>query len=215
MERKTSSLSRTTIAIIVIVLFHAVGLAGFLIPAVQPLFLQIVPFHLLLMLGVMGYSYGRPDVKLIAFALLVYIVGYTAEWIGVHKGWLFGDYAYGETLGFKLSGIPLTMGINWLLLIYGAGVTMQYTGIRWVPLRILIGALLLVGLDVLIEPVARRFDYWQWHTPDVPLGNYAGWFIVSIISLFFFELFSFKKLSLAGPVLLLVQTVFFALLLLA
>ncbi|GAB2705025.1 hypothetical protein GCM10027037_33370 [Mucilaginibacter koreensis] len=215
MEGKKNSLSHTTVAIIVIVLFHAVGLAGFLIPATRPLFLQIVPFHLLLMLLVIIYSYGRVDARFIGFILVVYIIGYTAEWIGVHKGWLFGEYNYGKTLGFSISGIPLTMGINWLLLIYGAGVTMQYSGIKAAILRVLIAALLLVGLDVMIEPTAQRFDYWQWGGGNVPLGNYGGWFIVSILSLSVFELFKFKKQSLAGPVLLLVQAVFFALLLLA
>lgn len=215
MERTKNSLSRTSVAIIVIILFHAVGLIGFFIPAARPLFLQIVPFHLLLMLLVLLYSYGKPDARVVGFALLSYLLGFISEWIGVHRHLIFGDYAYGATLGFKLDEIPVTMGINWFLLIYATGVLMQRLPVNSLALRVLLGAALLVVLDVLIEPVAQRFDYWHWANGMVPLSNYMGWFGVSIASLLLFEAFRFKQQSWAGPVLLAVQFLFFALLQLA
>ncbi|WP_462266567.1 carotenoid biosynthesis protein [Mucilaginibacter sp.] len=211
MEGTQNRLSRTTVAIIIIVIFHAVGLIGFFIGAVRPLFLQIVSFHLLLMLGVIIYSYPGPYFKFFSFALLIYLTGYAAEWIGVHKAWIFGDYYYGRTLGIQVYDIPLTMGINWFLLIYAAGVTMQRSNIKWLLVRVVSGALLLVLLDVLIEPVAQRFDYWHWSAAGVPFKNYVGWFAISVLSLLLFEVFKFKRQSLAGPVLLVVQYLFFAL----
>jgi putative membrane protein len=94
------------------------------------------------------------------FTGMIFIIGFAAEWVGVHKAWLFGSYYYGETLGTKVDGIPLTIGVIWFLLIYSTGVLMQYSRIKYVLIRVIVGAGILVGLDKLIEPIAVRFDYW-------------------------------------------------------
>jgi putative membrane protein len=196
----------------IIILFHVVGFVGLILPALRPLFLQIVPFHLLLMLLVIFFSHNLIDEKYLSFILIIYVLGFTAEWIGVHKGWLFGNYSYGKTLGTMLFDIPLTIGVNWFLLIYAVGVTMKLSRIRSQWARIILGALMLVWLDLLIEPVAIRFDYWHWANNVIPFKNYVGWFVVSGLMLWVFEQFKFRKQSWVAPLLLLVQFVFFGIL---
>lgn len=212
MERPKDLSISPRIAIIIIILFHVVGLVGLSLPATRVLFLSIVPFHLLLMLVVITLSHHKLNSRFGIFALIVFWLGFIAEWIGVHRGWLFGNYAYDETLGLKLAQIPLMIGVNWFLLIYAVGVTMQRSRLRSAFFRIIAGAGLLVLLDVLIEPVAIRFNYWHWGSGDIPLKNYVCWFLVSAAMLYIFELFSFKKQSIAAPVLLITEFVFFGLL---
>ena len=185
------------------------GLIGFAVPAMHPLFLKLVPWHILLMLVVIVCSHRLMESKFISFALLIFASSIILEWIGVHKNWIFGDYSYGTTLGFKLDAIPIIIGVNWFLLIYSAGVLMQRTRIRSIFFRVIIGAAILVLLDLIIEPVAQHFDYWHWLNNMVPLKNYLSWFLVSAVLLFVFEKFGFKKQGLVAPVLLLVQFVFF------
>lgn len=197
---------------VIIVLFHTVGLIGLMIPATQALFLKIVPFHLLLMLLVVFFNHKYIDERFVGFVGLIYVSGFIAEWIGVHKGWLFGDYVYGKTLGTNVLDIPLTIGINWFLLIYSAGVTMQRLRIKSSWARIILGALVLVLLDMQIESVAIRFDYWHWADSIVPIKNYVCWFLVSGVMLWGFEQFKFRKQSWVGPILLAVQFVFFGVL---
>ncbi|RWY49476.1 carotenoid biosynthesis protein [Mucilaginibacter gilvus] len=212
MERpKDLSITPRT-AIIIIVLFHFVGLVGLLVPASLPLFLQLVPWHLLLMLLVIVLAHKNFDGKFVGFIALVFVSGIILEWIGVHKKWVFGDYAYGEVLGFKIFDIPLTIGINWFLLIYAAGVTMQRSRLMSIIPRVIVGALLLVLLDLLIEPVAIQFNYWHWTDNIIPFKNYYCWFLVSAAMLFVFEKFGFKKQSIAAPVLLATEFVFFGVL---
>jgi putative membrane protein len=199
--------NRVTIAIIV--LFHIVGLIGFLIPSLTPLFLKLVPWHLLLMTAIIIYSHNRPDGRLLLFVLLIAVIGFAAEFIGVHTGWLFGNYSYGETLGIKLFDIPLMIGINWFLLIYAAGVLMQRSRVKSTTIRIGTGALILVFLDLLIEPVAIHFNYWHWASRGIPDKNYICWFLLSALMLFVFELFRFKWQSKVAPALLAMQFVFF------
>ncbi|MDT3404188.1 carotenoid biosynthesis protein [Mucilaginibacter terrae] len=208
-------LKNTRIPIIIIILFHVVGLVGFLVPPLTPYFLKLVPFHLLLMLAVVLINHYRPDEKFWLFALLIFAGGYTAEWIGVHKHWIFGDYTYGKTLGVKVADIPLMIGVNWLMLVYATGVLMQRSRLKSTIARIITGAIVLVALDLLIEPVAIKFDYWSWTNGHPPLKNYVGWFGVSALFLSVFELFKFKPQTIVAPVLLIVQFVFFGVLQLA
>lgn len=207
MERKKSLTGKA--AVTLIVLFHAVGLTGFLMPGLRPLFVKLVPYHLLLMLVVILYSYGRVSLRITGFLASVWLVGFCCEYIGVHTGWLFGRYKYGDTLGLQIAGIPLIIGINWFLLIFSTGAFMQRTKFRQPAMRIVAGAAVLTLLDILIEPVAAKLDYWHWDNSIVPLKNYVCWFLISVIMLWVFELFRFRRLNYAGPVLLLVQFIFF------
>lgn len=201
---------RTAAAIKMIVIFHLIGLAGLLLTATRPLFLQLVPYHLLLMTLVLFFTHQPFNKKFTSFFLLIFIVGFTVEWIGVHTGKLFGSYNYGPTLGLQLDGIPVIMGVNWFLLIYSVGVSLQYLSIKAIWLRILIGAIILVLLDLLIEPVAIRLNYWHWVDNTIPFTNYSCWFIISAVLLLVFELLRFKKQSIVAVILLASQFIFFA-----
>ena len=205
-------LSANRQAVSTILIFHAVGLVGLILPFTRPIFLNIVPFHLLLMLAVLVLNHKPIDGRFISFFFIVFILGLVAEWIGIHTHFLFGDYSYGGTLGVKLSGVPLIIGCNWLMLIYSTGVLMQRSRLKNFLIRSLIGALILVLLDVLIEPVAIHFDYWHWANSIIPLKNYICWFGVSFLMLLLFEAFRFRQQSVVATVFLLTQFVFFGLL---
>lgn len=191
-------------------LFHLVGLAGLYFLFTKPFFLPLVPFHLWLMGLIVLFNHDRLDSKFFWFAGTIILAGWLIEYAGVHTGYLFGDYIYGQTLGFSIGGVPIIMGINWFVLIYATGISMRKLKIRSPFLRVLFGALLLVILDLLIEPVAVRLDYWQWTYSGLQLQNYACWFVVSAIFLFVFERFKFAQQSMVAPSILICQFIFFA-----
>jgi putative membrane protein len=205
-------INRSRIGVITIALFHAVGLMGFLVTAIRPVFLAIVPYHLLLMTVVITYTHKTLNGQLFRFLAVVVVAGFLFEWLGVHTGLLFGSYAYGTTLGGKLNGVPVIIGFNWFLLIYSTGTLMQRSNFKSPLLRVVCGALLLVGLDLIIEPVAVQFNYWRWAGNHVPLKNYVCWFIISALLLLAFEKFNFKKQGDAGTALLVSQFLFFEIL---
>ncbi len=205
----TPDAERQRNATFVIVLFHLVGLMGFIVLALSVLFLKILPWHLLLMTGIIIYNHKQPNVKLMLFTLSIFTLGFCAEYIGVHTGYLFGNYTYGQTLGKKLLDIPLLIGINWFLLIYSTGVLMQRSRIKNIFVRVLSGALLLVLLDFFIEPIAIHFDYWHWTNNIIPLKNYLCWFLISAGMLIIFEKLRFEKQNKAPVALLMMQFLFF------
>ncbi|MGB4400791.1 MAG: carotenoid biosynthesis protein [Daejeonella sp.] len=200
--------NKTNICSLIVILFHCVGLYGFLNPELNDFFIKLVPFHLLLMLSLMivsGYD-GTRDILL--FALMVYAAGFLVEVAGVNTGLIFGSYTYGSTLGLKLWQTPLMIGVNWLILVYTTGVLLQPIKINKYALAAL-GAAVLVSTDFLIEPVAIKYDYWSWQGGVIPMQNYIGWFIVAFIMFLFFNRMNFRKQNPAAIVLFVTQLVFF------
>jgi len=201
---------RKNIAVSIIVAFHVIGAIGLHLKGAQSVFLQLVPFHLLLMAIVVICAHRHTHKNITQFVALVVASGFLVEWIGVNTGWLFGDYAYGPTLGPKLGGVPLIIGVNWFLLIYSAGVFMQRSKIKNRNARIVAGAVILTALDVLIEPTAIKFNYWRWLEPGIPDSNYICWFLFSALFLFVFDRLRFSRQSVVAEVFLLMQFLFFA-----
>lgn len=82
-------------------------------------------------------------------------------------------------------GVPLAIGFAWLILFAYVKQMLQQMGIR-TPWVILCGALWMVALDLLIDPLASGpLGYWIWEVKGwfcgVPLVNFLGWFGVSLI----------------------------------
>jgi len=203
--------TKANICSLIIIVFHLVGLYGFLNPALHDLFIKLVPSHLLLMLLLLIISGFDGSKNMVLFALSVYTAGFLVEVAGVNTGLIFGSYTYGSTLGIKLWNTPLLIGVNWLLLVYSTGVFLRgYNLNRWV--LAFLGAILLVGTDFLIEPVAVRYNYWSWSGGIIPLQNYIGWFFVSFMMFILFNSFQFRKRNTAANVLFVAQICFFIIL---
>jgi putative membrane protein len=202
-------ISLTGICAFLVVLFFSVGFVGFTQPAYSNQFKQLVPFHLLLMFVLMVISHEDRNKAFFTFLLVTFVAGFLVEFVGVKTGLIFGNYNYGTTLGYKLADIPVLIGVNWILVIYSAGVFMMMFEIKNVIIRSLIGAFLITALDFFIEPVAIKYDYWSWAGLNVPFQNYVGWFIFSFALLRLFFHLKFRKNNFAAIVLFIVQFVFF------
>jgi putative membrane protein len=152
--------------------------------------------------------------RMYAICLLVIgISGYLVELLGIFTGFVFGSYAYGAGLGIKLAGVPLMIGVNWALLIFATGALVHRINLAlWI--KAALGATLMVGYDLLLEPVAMRFDFWSWEGNQVPLQNYIAWWVISFV-MHLGVLSRVKNLQnkLALPVII-IQALFFLLLIL-
>lgn len=202
-------ISHASVYSFLIVLFHAVGLTGFLIPGTINFFIKLVPFHLLLMVFLLIMSQQDRGKGFWLFIAITYVSGFIVEMIGTNTGAIFGRYTYGDTLGIKAAATPLLIGVNWIILVYSVGTTLSNLG-KWNPLiNSIIGALIMVLLDIIIEPVAIYFDYWQWHEHRIPLQNYVAWFIFSFLLLNVFYAANFEKRNRAAMFMIITQYIFF------
>ena len=126
---------------------------------------------------------------LIAAAVLV--AGYVVELIGVHTGWLFGDYTYGTGLGFKAFGVPLAIGLAWFIVTLSAWHIVGFGKRRGIVSFLLAGGLV-VMFDLLLEQFAIVYGLWSWQGGDVPLYNYLCWFGISLVFFGLYQRFTRK-----------------------
>jgi putative membrane protein len=176
-------------------------------------FLLLTPFNLLLSLILMMWNHQNWTVHTFVFLILAYVVGFGAELFGVQTGILFGEYEYGPVLGYKIWGTPLMIGVNWILVAYTAGATInQFMGKSPWWLRALAGSSLLVLLDWFIEPVAMAYNFWSWEGDIVPLQNYFGWFLVALPLQAYFAYFQGNATNKVAVLLLILQFAFFIIL---
>ena len=174
-------------------------------------FVYLTAPHLLLSAALLLSAHRpRGSARVWLWVVLCAVIGWGAEYVGVHGGWLFGSYLYGDVLGPKLWAIPLVIGINWVLVVYAVCATLTSVAPHWPRwAKAGVAAIALVALDFLIEPVAIELDFWTWSDGVPPLRNYVGWLGVGLVqaSLFYLVLpFTENRLA---PVLLLLQVAFF------
>ncbi|WP_276498457.1 carotenoid biosynthesis protein [Pontibacter litorisediminis] len=196
------------LAVAVLVIFHAVGFWGLQFSGRPEYFQNLTPMNLLLTNALLFAFHKRWRKSFVLFALLVFAVGFFSEVIGIHTGLLFGNYAYGAALGLKVWEVPLLIGLNWLMLVYSTGHISEYTSLpRWG--KAILGTLLMLLLDFFIEPVAMRFDFWDWQGGQIPMSNYLGWFVVALGLQVYFQWASIYKRNPLAPYVYLVQLLFF------
>lgn len=206
----TTKYTRENISIAIIWLFHLSGIIGILYGNSE-WFISATPLNLslnfaLLLINCKGHKWFFPMV------VLGFLTGMITEILGVQWGWIFGDYQYGEALGYKIFGVPLLIGINWsLLTIITAAIAQQFY--QNIFMRIIIGVGLMIFLDLLIEPIAPELDFWVFDGGEAPLQNYIGW---AAVAFFLQAVFHYFKISIVGwfpHQLYLLQIIFFTLLL--
>jgi len=176
---------KTHIGIFLIWLLHISGLLGILFGQAA-WFVPKTPLNLMLMALLFIWIFPLNTIRKTVLFVFICVAGVSAEWIGVHTGWLFGSYDYGENLGSKLDGIPYLIGINWALLSFCSGCVSRNLPLpSWA--RILFGALLLVVLDFFMEGVAPSLDFWTFEGGLPTLWNYVCWFVLAILFLWGYE----------------------------
>ena len=96
--------------IIFVAVIHLAGIIG--IRLLPEIFLKTSFVSIIIPLAL--YLYRIKPIKIEWIIIfLVYLITFFSEWIGVNYGWLFGSYEYGDSLGFKIDGVPIIMGANW------------------------------------------------------------------------------------------------------
>ncbi len=123
-----------------------------------------------------------------ALVLVIMAGGFAVEVLGVHTGVPFGSYAYADSLGPRLFTVPLLLGAAWTMLAWPAAVVARRLAASYLG-RVGIGAWALASWDLFLDPQMVADGHWTWsstapHLPGVdtvPLTNYAGWLLVSLV----------------------------------
>jgi uncharacterized membrane protein len=155
--------------------------------------------------------------RTLCFTLLAYSIAFLSEYSSTRNGFPYGFYSYIDTtrdqelwiinvpfmdsLSYSfLSYVSLTMSLFFWSTLSGKGRDIQIVEDKklfrsWRV--ILTGATLFMLMDVIIDPVAFRGDRWflgkiytyqeEGEYFNIPLTNFAGWFIVGTAILYSFS----------------------------
>ena len=133
----------------------------------------------------------RPALALLAGG---WVIAFLAEWASTAGyGVPFGVYHYrlaGLARDWLVAGIPVFDSLSFTWLAYSTYTVLGGIGARG-PRRLVLGALMMVGLDLVVDPVALRGAHWFLGSIySYPRGagawfgvtwlNYVGWFVVGL-----------------------------------
>jgi uncharacterized membrane protein len=194
------------------VIFYAVGIAGLLFPFSFPLFVKLIPLALLL--SFTGLAVFHPDktvIKPLVIFLIIFILGFIFEAIGVNTGLIFGEYKYGDSLGPKIFLTPVIIGLNWLFLVYTTASVFEKFNMH--PfLKIVFASLAMLLYDLVLEQLAPIIDMWYWIDDIVPLKNYFAWFVIAFLFHSLLKVAQIKIQNKLALLILLCQFLFFLIL---
>jgi putative membrane protein len=189
--------------------------------------------------------------RTMSFTVAGYLIAFASEWLSINTGFPYGWYYYIDTTKAKelwIAGVPFFDSLSYVFLAYCSYatalfilsplkswrwnvVTLETRRIRRSISALILGAFLQTFLDIVIDPVALQGRRWflgqiygyreQGIHFGVPLSNYWGWLLTSIILVGAFQLIDARRLddvpkgvcnlpfrSLLGPVLYLSVLVF-------
>lgn len=189
-----------------LILVYVSGSIGFV---VNPKFFSpFTPYTLLFTCFVFLIHQPISEKKYISAFFSIAILGYVIELIGINTGLLFGNYSYGNGLGLKLLDVPLIISINWAMLICAGIVTIsKFFKNKFIIISVT--ALVVTFIDLIIEQVAHKLDFWQFEGGLPGLHNYLGWIGVVYFTSYIFYPAIIKGNFKVSLLVLILQIIFF------
>jgi putative membrane protein len=159
------------------------------------------------------------------FTLCGYLIAFGSEWLSINTGFPYGWYYYIDATSSRelwVAGVPFFDSLSYVFLAYCSYstalfilaplkawrwnlATLETRRLRRSGAALLLGALLQTGLDVVIDPVALQGHRWflgqiygyREHGIHfgVPLSNYGGWLLTSLILIAAFQLLDARRLE--------------------
>ena len=201
--------STSKVSVFAIWLFHVCGMIG-ISYGNKDLFLSFTPVNLIISFFLLFVNQIQITQREILSVFTIFLIGMICEILGVNYGYIFGDYVYLDNLGTKVFGVPILIGINWIILTFITGSISSYIFKKNLKFSILSGAIFMILLDLIIEPVAPLLGFWIFDLPSVPLQNYVGWFLIGLATQFVYQKFVVNKEIPFSTNLLLANIVFFS-----
>jgi uncharacterized membrane protein len=162
--------------------------------------------------------------RTLTFTLAGYSIAFCSEWLSINTGFPYGWYYYIDTTSSSelwVAGVPFFDSLSYVFLAYCSYstalfilsplkawrwniATLETRRIRRSFSALLLGAFLQTCLDIVIDPVALQGRRWflgqiyGYREPGihfgVPLSNYAGWLLTSLLLIAAFQLIDSRRL---------------------
>ncbi|SFR59424.1 putative membrane protein [Halogeometricum rufum] len=138
-----------------------------------------------LLVGVLPHTTRRAATGVGLLALYAYAI----EYVGVHTGVPYGEFAYGVDLGPTVAGVPLGLPVFFVPLVMNAYLLcLLLLGDRAENAAVRLGSVVaaVLAMDVVLDPGAVALGFWEYYPPGafygVPLSNYVGWVLSATVA---------------------------------
>ncbi|MFG1923899.1 carotenoid biosynthesis protein [Cryptosporangium sp. NPDC048952] len=113
--------------------------------------------------------------------------GLVVEALGTATGFPFGAYAYADSLGSKLLGVPWVIPLAWTMMAWPAWLVAGRLASGWA--RVAVSGWALASWDLFLDPQMVDAGHWTWSSPGaglpgvpgIPISNYVGWVLVAVV----------------------------------
>ena len=192
LDKSKHKINISVASILVIWLFVISALIGISL-GFEDWFIPKTPLNLLIGFGLLIINLDFSSSKAKFTFVIAFVLGMGVEILGVATGEVFGVYYYGDNMGLKLLGVPYIIGLYWAVLVSATSMIVRNI-FNSIFLTAVSGAMAMVILDIFMEVMAGRLDFWHFEKDIVPMQNYIVWFIVAFI----LHLISYNWIPLKG-----------------
>ncbi len=194
----------------IVLILHLVALSTFFLGYSQYI-LPLTPVNLLIISYLIYLNQKEKNTPFIINSIIIVVFAYIIEIIGVSTGLFFGNYQYLDSLGPKILATPPVIGINWWILIV-ASASFFSSSKYPLLLKAFLSTVLMLFIDLWIEPISSDLNFWSWENDIIPLKNYLGWFITGFALQIIYWQGSYKKQNAIGIPVYLILISFFIIL---
>lgn len=204
--------NRFNLSMSLLIVIYLVGIVTILVGHAESL-MPLTPYNLVFASALILYNAQGINMKYLFWFILIAFTGFFLEWVGITTGVIFGSYAYGNNLGIKLLDVPLIIGINWAVLVFSSAAILEKMKSNHL-IKAALGATIMVAYDFLLEPVAMRYDFWDWQGGTIPLQNFIAWWLTAFFMSWGVLRYVDTLKNNIAPYVIAIQTLFFAVLIL-
>ena len=114
------------LSLTVLIIVFLVGLIGLNTPY-QEQITALTPYSLLLTTVLILLNHREWNRYFVVYFLFCVISGFLVELIGIETRMIFGDYSFGQKLGYKVYAVPIVIGLNWFIMVYSTAEEIKTT----------------------------------------------------------------------------------------
>ena len=127
-----------------------------------------------------------PIPRIARVGILVLVLTWAAEYLGVKTGIPFGRYQYTPLLQPQFGGVPLLVPLAWLMMLPPAwAIVSRIVSPRKRLFFAAASGLAFTAWDLFLDPQMVANGLWAWDQPGqyfgIPLSNFLGWWLVSTL----------------------------------
>jgi bisanhydrobacterioruberin hydratase len=124
--------------------------------------------------------------KAVSILFILSLYAFTIETFAISTGFPYSSFHYTDQIGYKIAGYtPYTLPFAYVPIFIGS-IYLASTISRNIYKYFIITTLLVLLVDLMLDPAAVALKFWVYHSPgifySIPLMNFLGWILTGFLA---------------------------------